>query len=72
MSKIKLGDMVRERITGFQGVASARTSYLYGDDTIRIQPISDEVGLLIEYASFEECSVEKITEKKSVTGYLNG
>jgi hypothetical protein len=37
MKKIKLGDKVRDPITGFEGIAYSRISYLQGCDRIGIQ-----------------------------------
>ena len=38
MTKIKLGQEVRDRVTGFKGIATARTTYLQGCDRISVQP----------------------------------
>jgi hypothetical protein len=35
---IKLGDKVRDQITGFEGIAVARTERFDGSVTIRVQP----------------------------------
>jgi len=39
MKKIKLGDKVKDTITGIQGIAIGRTTWLTGCDRITIQPI---------------------------------
>lgn len=45
MMKIKLGDNVKDRITGFKGIALARAEYLAGCVRILIQPEGlDEKG----------------------------
>lgn len=68
--KIKLGDEVREKVSGFTGVATARTLWLHGSDTIRIQPHVDSDGDLPESFAFEESSVEKFIKQKVSPGYL--
>ncbi len=35
---INLGDIVADRISGFAGIATARTEYLYRSDVIEITP----------------------------------
>lgn len=34
-----LGKTVRDKVTGFEGMATARTEHLYGDDLIFIEPV---------------------------------
>jgi len=38
MSKIKLGDKVRDRVTGFEGIATSKTEFLNGCIQIEITP----------------------------------
>ena len=38
MAKIKLGDIVQDRISGFKGIVIARTEWLYGCTGIGVKP----------------------------------
>ena len=44
MNEIKLGDRVKDRITGFEGTVTARIEYLYGCIQFRVQPDVAENG----------------------------
>jgi hypothetical protein len=66
MTKIKLGDQVRDKVTGFAGVAVARTQWLHGCDRIAIQPPVDKDGKLPDNASFDIMSVELVKAEKPV------
>ena len=49
MSKVKLGDEVRDPITGYTGIAYVRCIYLQGCDRIGIQaPVIQEEGKVPE------------------------
>jgi hypothetical protein len=56
---IELGDEVKHTITGFQGIAIARTKWLTGCDRITIQPRELREGKPIDSHSFDEpeCAV---------------
>ena len=61
MATIKLGDKVRDNITGFQGIAIARTSWLHGCDRITIQPDkTDKDGKPLDAMTFDEQQVELV------------
>ena len=69
---IVLGDEVRDKITGFKGIAHARVTYLYGCVRIEIMPKSKK-GDKVESVFFDESGVERIGNginkpKKKVTG----
>jgi len=64
MAKIKLGDEVRDVITGFRGIAVARTNWLYGCDRIVIQPPVDKDGKHPDNISFDEPSVKRVKKEK--------
>lgn len=51
MSDIKLGDKVRDRITGMEGVALGRTQWLYGCVRIAVQAtvLKDGVSQAMEW-----------------------
>jgi len=64
MGKIKLGDKVRDNITGFEGVAIARTQWLHGCDRITIQPDRlDKDGKTMDACSFDEQQVELVEQR---------
>lgn len=74
MSKeIKLGDKVKDTITGFKGIAVARTIWINGCDRIVIQPEGlNKEGATFDVQTFDEPQVEIITSakprKKTKTG----
>lgn len=63
---IELGNLVRDRITGFVGVSIARTMWRNNMDRILIQPrgLNDE-GQTVKSQSFDVCDVE-LVEKMSL------
>lgn len=53
--KIELGDKVKCSITGFNGIAFARTQWLHGCDRITVQPTTlDDKGNARETQTFDE------------------
>ena len=60
--KIKLGDEVRDRITGFEGMAVQRSEYLNGCVQFEVQPKADEKGELPDSAFVDEQQLEIIKE----------
>jgi len=60
MEKIKLGRLVRDKVTGFEGIAVARTTYLQGCDRIELQPKVGKDGKLDEPQAFDEPVLETI------------
>lgn len=60
MSKISLGDRVKDKVSGFQGVAVARHTYLAGCDRISIQPPVDKDGKLPDSMTFDEPHLELV------------
>jgi hypothetical protein len=61
MSKIELGDRVKDPITGFSGIAVAITTWLHGCDRIVIQPETlDKDGKVRDNQSFDAPQVVKI------------
>lgn len=62
MKKIKLGDKVRDTITGFEGTAIARTEHINGCVQYDIIPPVDEDGKLQDTVSIDEPQLEVIEE----------
>lgn len=62
-SEIKLGSRVKDRVTGFEGLAVARTVWVSGNITIGIEPTTLQEGKPVEAHSFEHQRVELLEEK---------
>lgn len=61
---VKLGNKVRDAITGFAGIATGRTVYLYGCAQILITPDRlAEDGKRLDGEWFDEQRVETIEER---------
>jgi hypothetical protein len=61
---IQLGDLVRDKVTRFEGVAIGRKDYLYCSPEIWIQPTTcKEDGLPMEPVYFDEARVELVTSR---------
>ena len=57
---IKLGSQVKDPITGFEGTATARTTWLYGCDRIGVQAKKKEDGTVPELEWFDERQLENL------------
>ena len=59
--ELELGHEVQDRVTGFKGIAIARTSYLQGCDHILVQPKANvKDGTIPEAQSFDEPDLKVI------------
>lgn len=64
---VKLGDLVKDMITGFTGIASSRTEYLFGCVHIGITSNKmDKDGVPIGVLSFDEQRVVRIDKREVV------
>jgi valyl-tRNA synthetase len=61
---VKLGSKVKDSLTGFTGIATARTEWLYGCTRIAIEPQELHDGKPIETQWFDEQRVEVVLEDK--------
>lgn len=62
MIKIILGSLVKDKITGFTGIADNRATYLYGCDRICVQPNKvNEDYTIPESCMFDECQLEVLS-----------
>jgi len=61
---IKLGDKVKDKVTGFTGIAISRIEFLNGCTQIQIQPQKLKDGRPIESEYFDIQQIEKIEEPK--------
>jgi len=65
LKSIELGDEIRDKISGFQGIAVARHTYFQGCDRISIQqPPIDKDGKLLDAMTFDEPCLEIISKQK--------
>jgi hypothetical protein len=63
---IKLGSKVRDNITGFEGIAIARTEWLHSCARVTIQPTALHDGKPVESHTFDEKQVEIVEERAPV------
>lgn len=60
MRRINLGDVVKDTITGFEGVAVASYEYLHGCRRICVQPQALHEGKPIEASTVDEPQLEVV------------
>jgi len=65
---ITLGDEVKDKVTGFKGVAVVRHTYLQGCDRISVQPPIDKEGKHPDAVAFDEPQLEVLKTKKIKQG----
>lgn len=63
---IKLGSKVRDSITGFSGIATARHEYLYGCIRITVTPDQLREGKPVEEQWFDEQRLSLVEEREPV------
>jgi len=59
---IKLGNVVRDKITGFTGVVVCRSEWLNGCVRVAVQPKELKDGVPIKECAFDEDQLEVISE----------
>lgn len=57
---VNLGDRVRDKISGFQGIVTGRTEYLNGCARVVIEPEELHDGQIIESRYFDEQQIQVI------------
>ena len=62
---IKLGQKVRDKITGFEGIATVRTEFLNGCIQYCIKPTQLEKGKMLEGEYVDEEQIEIVIEEKT-------
>ncbi len=67
---IKLGDEVKDMVSGFQGIAVARYQYIQGCNRICVQPPVDEDGKLPVTENFDEPQLEVVQKEKVVMQFI--
>lgn len=66
---IKLGDKVKDKISGFEGIATGVAEYLNGCTRILIEPTSlDEDGKLLKSTWFDDVQVEVVKKDAFTKG----
>lgn len=69
IDQIELGDEVKDVVTGFQGIAVARTMWLHGCARVTVQPKgTDKNGKRYENDTFDEPQLEIVKKKKVEMG----
>ena len=63
---VKLGTVVTDKITGFTGVATSRTEYLYGCVRVYVEPKEMHEGKPIDGMVFDEQRLE--AEPTAISG----
>lgn len=71
-NEIELGDVVKDTITGFKGVAIGVTKWLHGCRRITVQPEAMKDGKPLETATFDEPQLLVIARKKHETTARTG
>ena len=67
---LDLGDKVKDRITGFTGIAVGKTDWIYGCTRIGVQPEMDKEGKLQEVQWFDTLSLD-VVEKNTINRQKN-
>ena len=65
---VELGDSVKDKVTGFRGVAVARYIFLNGCDRYSVQPGVKKDGTLPEAQTFDEPQLGVIRSRAAKTG----
>lgn len=69
---MELGSIVKDKITGFKGIAVAKHLYLFGCERITVQPTVDADGKLILSETFDAPSLEVVGESTVVPNNTTG
>ena len=64
----ELGDLVKDKVSGFKGIAVSRHSYLNGCDRISVQPSIDKTGKHPESVTFDEPQLIVLKKSKCSGG----
>jgi hypothetical protein len=71
MEKVKLGQKVRDKISGFSGIVTSYAKHLNGCDRAWISPPVDKDGKLMDGSWFDVVQLEAIEEAALVTQQTN-
>ena len=64
--RIQLGTVVRDRVTGFIGIAENRAAFLYGCDRYCVQPRVDKDGKIPDNQMIDEPQLEIVEGEQAV------
>ncbi|RJQ58023.1 MAG: hypothetical protein C4530_11460 [Desulfobacteraceae bacterium] len=64
MIRIQLGDEVKDRVTGYKGIAVAHTRYLQGCDRFSVQASVDKDGKVPDWQSFDAPQLDVVKSGK--------
>jgi len=65
---VSLGDLVRDNVSGFKGIAVSRHIYLNGCNRISVQPLVDKKGIHPESITFDEPQLVVLKKGKILPG----
>lgn len=65
---IKLGDKVRDTVTGFSGIVIATTDWLHGCRRCLVQPDKLKDGKIIDSVYFDEPQLDIVASAKAKRG----
>ena len=68
---INLGDEVKDKVSGFKGIAVAKHSYLEGCNRFSLQPKIDKDGTLPSDVAFDEGQLEVIKSNKVMRSVMS-
>lgn len=60
---IELGDVARDRVTGFEGVVIANTQWLNGCDRLSLQPRKLVKGKPVDTMVFDRPQLERVSQQ---------
>lgn len=66
MSKIKLGNKVRDKVTGFEGIATAKVEYITGCDQYCVNPGVGKDGEIREGVYIDVMRLEVVDQGISI------
>jgi len=63
---VTLGDLVKDKVSGFKGIAVSRHSYLNGCDRISVQPLVEKkTGKHLDSCTFDEPQLVVLSTKQT-------
>lgn len=65
---VKLGDEVKDNVTGFKGIVTSTHSYLNGCRRVNVQPPIDKEGKYVDSLTFDEPQLKVIKSGKIKIG----
>lgn len=72
MSKIELGKVVRDKVSGYEGVCTSRVEFMTGCVQYAIQPKVDKDGKLPDVVYFDEGRLEMVSAGPDVLARTTG